>query len=96
MDPIHAGAVIYAKDLARAQAFYEAVSSLTVEHVEDDHVILRAGSFQIVLLKMPDQIASLVKIQKPAKARNDTPIKLVFLSQVSPPLGQRRHCMAVH
>jgi len=74
----HAGAVLYAKNLALVKAFYEAVLSLNVEHAEKDHVVLASPAFQLVILKVPEHIASSIEIESPPRRRTETPIKLVF------------------
>lgn len=74
----HAGAVLYAKDLALVKAFYEAVLNLSVEHAENDHVVLASPAFQLVILKVPERIASSIEIESPPRRRTETPIKLVF------------------
>ena len=74
----HTGAVLYAKNLMLVKAFYERVLSLNVEHVEDDHVVLESPTFQLVILKVPEHIASSIEIETPPKRRTETPIKLAF------------------
>ena len=73
-----AGAVLFAKHVARVQAFYQAVANLAVEHAEADHVVLASPAFQLVILKIPEQIASAIEIASPPRRRAETPIKLVF------------------
>jgi predicted enzyme related to lactoylglutathione lyase len=72
------GAVLYAKDIARMQAFYQAVAGLSVERAENDHVALASPAFQLVLHKLPERIAASVEIERPPRRRTETPIKLVF------------------
>ena len=74
----HAGAVLYAKNLALVKAFYQAVLNLNVEHAENDHVVLASPAFQLVVLKVPERIASSIEIESPPRRRTETPIKLVF------------------
>jgi predicted enzyme related to lactoylglutathione lyase len=73
-----AGAVLYAKNLAPVLAFYQAVASLAVEHLEKGHAVLASSSFQLVILKIPERTASSIEIESPPKRRTETPIKLVF------------------
>lgn len=73
-----AGAVLYAKNLALVKEFYQAVLSLNIEHVEDDHVVLASTAFQLVILKVPEHIASSIEIESPPRRRTEAPIKLVF------------------
>ncbi|MGO9454181.1 MAG: VOC family protein [Candidatus Binataceae bacterium] len=74
----HAGAVLYAKNLVRVQAFYQAVLGLDVEQTDNDHVVLTSPAFQLVILKPPEHIASSIEIENPPRRRTETPIKLVF------------------
>ena len=74
----HVGAVLYVKNLALVQAFYQAVLSLEVESAEKDHVVLASPTFQLVVLSVPEPIASSIEIESPARRRTETPIKLVF------------------
>ena len=74
----HAGAVLYAKNLALVKDFYETVLSLNVEHADNDYVVLASPAFQLVILKVPEHIASSIKIESPPKPRTETPVKLVF------------------
>lgn len=76
--PFHVGAVLYVKNLARVQAFYQAVLSLEVESAEKDHVVLASPTFQLVVLAAPEQIAASIEIQSPPRRRAETPIKLAF------------------
>ena len=73
-----AGAVLYAKSVARLHEFYERVLGLTVEHAAHDHVILGFPAFQLVLVEVPESIAQTIDLADPPRARVDTPIKLVF------------------
>ena len=74
----HAGAVLYAKNLAQVKAFYEAVLNLNLEHAENDHVVFASEAFQLVILKVPERIASSIEIESPPRRRTETPVKLVF------------------
>ena len=74
----HAGAVLYAKNLAPVKPFYEAVLSLNVEHADNDYVVLASPAFQLVILKVPEHIASSIEIESPPRRRTEAPIKLVF------------------
>jgi predicted enzyme related to lactoylglutathione lyase len=74
----HVGAVLYAKNLALVQAFYQAVLSLEVESAEKDYVVLASPTFQLVILEVPEHIASSIEIETPPRRRTETPIKLVF------------------
>jgi catechol 2,3-dioxygenase-like lactoylglutathione lyase family enzyme len=71
-------AVLYAKNLATVQAFYQGVLTLEVEHTQRDHVILASRALQLVIFKVPEPIASTIEIADPPRRRSETPIKLVF------------------
>lgn len=73
-----AGAVLYAKDLSLVKEFYQSVLGLNVERAEDDHVVLASTAFQLVILKVPEHIASSIKIESPPRRRTEAPIKMVF------------------
>ncbi len=70
--------VLYARNLARMQAFYEGVFLLKVEHAEPDHVVLAAAAMQLILVQVPEAIAATISIADPPMRRTETPIKLVF------------------
>jgi len=73
-----AGAVVYAKDIARVSAFYAGVAGLRIAHSEDDHIVLESKGLQLVVVAIPERIASSIEIETPPVRREDTPIKLVL------------------
>ena len=73
-----AGAVLYAKDIARVEAFYRVVLGLDVAHAENDHVVLASPAFQLVIHRPAEQIAASIEIENPPRRRSETAIKLVF------------------
>lgn len=76
---IHPGAVVYAKDLDKLSAFYAAVTELSVVRVEQDHVALEGGGFELVVVAIPARIAQQIEIASPPVLREETPIKLIFV-----------------
>src|SRR5262245_43253850 len=70
------GAVIYAKDYRALAGFYEHVSGLTQREADEEYVLLKAPSFQLVILQIPERIAANISIEKPPRKRENTPIKL--------------------
>lgn len=74
-----AGAVVFAKDMAKLARFYEAVLSATVVHEERDHVVLATGPIQLVIHAIPQRIAKPITVAEPPELREETPIKLFFL-----------------
>lgn len=75
---IDAGAVIYARDLARLAAFYAAVAGLDEGGCEHDHVVLQRGRFELVIVAVPEAIADSIRISEPPQRRENVAIKPVF------------------
>jgi uncharacterized protein YjbI with pentapeptide repeats len=73
-----AKAVIYAKNLGAVQSFYQGLFTLEVEQAQADHVVLVSSALELIILKIPDPIASTIEIADPPKRRSETPIKLIF------------------
>ena len=73
-----AGAVIYAKDIARVSAFYAAVAGLEVTHTERAHIILESPAFQLVVLAVPPDVAATIALTTPPARRENAAIKPVF------------------
>lgn len=76
------GAVIYAKHYRELAGFYERVAGLPALESDEEYVLLAAPSFQLVVLQIPAGIAETISIDKPARRRENTPIKL-FLNVAS-------------
>jgi predicted enzyme related to lactoylglutathione lyase len=74
----HAGAVLYAKNLARVQEFYRAVVGFEVEQTKRDHVVLASSVFQLVVLQVNDEIAATIELESPPRRRAEVPVKLIF------------------
>ncbi len=90
---ISAGAVLYAVDMRRISAFYAAVVGLVETRRDADFVVLERGGFQLIVLSIPERLASTVTIAVPPRRREETPIKLVF---VVPDVGAARQVVADH
>jgi len=73
-----AGAVVYAKDIAKMSRFYAAVTDLAVIESEPGHVALESHGYQLVIVAMPPDIAARISIAEPPLPRTETPIKPVF------------------
>jgi catechol 2,3-dioxygenase-like lactoylglutathione lyase family enzyme len=69
-----ARAIVFVKDAARMTAFYRDGLGLAVHLCEGDWVELDG----VALHAIPDAIAAGITIEDPPRAREDTPIKLVF------------------
>lgn len=78
MSDVHMlGAVLYAIDLHRMTKFYSEVLALPITDVDETHVRFSAPTFDLVVLKMPADIAATMTPAAPAR-RSNTAIKLVF------------------
>jgi len=77
-DKQKAGAVIYAVNITRMQEFYTNVTGLHLTYTEAENLILESDGMQLVIVKIPQDIAATIAIQSPPLRREDTPIKLVF------------------
>jgi predicted enzyme related to lactoylglutathione lyase len=70
--------VLYAKHLATLLAFYQAVFLLKVDHAEPGHVVLAGSGSQLVIVQIPESIATTIAIAVPPVRRTETPLKLVL------------------
>ena len=73
-----AGAVLYAKDIAKVGHFYADVAGLRLAHEEQDHLVLESDTFQLVVVAIPSKRAASIHIAEPPQRRENTAIKLVF------------------
>jgi predicted enzyme related to lactoylglutathione lyase len=73
-----AGAVLFAKGVDRLAGFYAAVLGLQATDRDDDHVVLESPGFQLVVLRIPHEIAATITITVPPTRRAGEAIKLVF------------------
>lgn len=73
-------AMLYVSDLARMVAFYRDGAGLTAlpNRLGDGWVEFDAGGARFALHAIPPHIAAGIAIDDPAKAREETPIKLIF------------------
>ena len=73
-----AGAVVYAKDIARVSQFYSHVVGLPITLRETEFVVLQSLTFQLVVVAVPSEIAAQITIETPPVRREDTAVKLCF------------------
>ena len=73
-----AGAIVYAKDVARVSRFYAQVAGLEIVHEVDDHVVLEDEAVELVIVRIPPAIAERIVIATPPARRENTAVKLVF------------------
>jgi predicted enzyme related to lactoylglutathione lyase len=76
--PFTAGAIVYAKDIARLSQFYAAVADLEIVHAVDDHVVLESETYELVVVAIPADTAARIVISTPPARRENTAFKLSF------------------
>lgn len=91
--PARAGAVIYAKDLARLTAFYQTVLDMTLRHSEADHAVIESPDLQLVIHAIPPQIADTITIESPPVPRDEQAIKLFFTVEHLAQARSRAHAL---
>jgi len=77
--PLAGGASVYAKDLDRVRRFYEEVCELQLVEAGSEFVALERGPIQLVIVRIPEQIAQTIEISVPPQRREDTALKLMFV-----------------
>ncbi|MEP6505274.1 MAG: VOC family protein [Betaproteobacteria bacterium] len=77
--PFTAGAIVYAKDIARLSQFYAAVAGLEIVHEVADHVVLESETHELVVVAIPAATAARIVISTPPARRENTAFKLSFL-----------------
>ena len=70
--------MLYAKDMNRVAAFYAAVLGLQPTDRDEKHVVLESRGFQLVVLRVPRELASTIEIAVPPVRRSEAAVKLVF------------------
>ncbi|HEY4303527.1 MAG TPA: pentapeptide repeat-containing protein [Gemmatimonadaceae bacterium] len=73
-----ASAVVYVKDMARMQRFYESVAGCSVEQTAEDYVVLQSATGRLVLVRVPGPIASTIEITDPPRRRSENSVKLIL------------------
>lgn len=69
------GIAVYAKDLAVVARFYAAVAALGVVEEADGHVALASDVLELVVVRIPAELAEEISISSPPARREETPIK---------------------
>ena len=77
-DEARSGAVLYAKDVDRVVNFYSAVLEVRAADRNGDYVVLESPGFQLVVLRIPPDIASTIVITVPPTRRVNAAIKPIF------------------
>jgi predicted enzyme related to lactoylglutathione lyase len=76
--PVRAGALVYAKDLARVSKFYEEVLQMRRVLDDADHHVLESPDLQLIVHAIPAHIAATIAIESPPEPREEAAIKLFF------------------
>lgn len=69
-------AVIFARDIIPMAHFYTHVVGMIAVHTDQDHIVLDADGFQLVIHGIPAAIAASFDISVPPEIRTDTPLKI--------------------
>jgi len=72
------GAVLFAKDISRVAAFYQALAGLEATYRDDSVVVLESEHQQLVVHALPEPFARSIQIASPPERRDDNAVKLVF------------------
>lgn len=83
--------VVYAKEPQRLAEFYAKVATLEWVDANDDFIVLESSAVQVVIVRMPREIADAITLTDPPALREDTPIKPVLFV---PHLGAARAAAA--
>ncbi len=76
--PARAGALIFAKDVARLADFYRQVLQMERLHAKPELLVLQSPDMQLVIHSIPAHIAQSFEITSPPQPRDETAIKLFF------------------
>lgn len=74
-DPAQAGIFIYAKDLSKLASFYQQVFGCTIQHGDDEMVAMNCNVLQLVVHRIPQDIAQGIIIESPPIKRDNTALK---------------------
>ncbi len=69
------GVAVYAKDLAIVARFYASVAGLGVVEEAEGHVALASDTLDLVVVRIPAELAEEISISSPPARREKTPIK---------------------
>lgn len=76
--PARTGVLIYAKNLSAMSLFYEQVLGAEVLHADDEHRVLQAPEFQLIIHAIPEPYSSSIAVQVPPVPREEQAIKPFF------------------
>jgi predicted enzyme related to lactoylglutathione lyase len=69
---------LFAKDLQRVALFYAQALGMTVKTSDADHSVLSCDGFELVIHRIPQQIAAGIVIDEPPKRRVTATIRLDY------------------
>ena len=72
------GAVLYAKDLEKLKAFYLAIGGELTDGIEGEFAAISNADTELIILQVPQNIASQIAIDDPPVVRSAIPLKAVF------------------
>lgn len=76
--PARAGLFVYAKDSERVSKFYESVADMSRLHKTDELTVLESPDIQLLVHKIPNQVAENIEITTPPQKRENTALKFFF------------------
>ena len=76
--PARAGLFVYVKDSERVSKFYESVAGMSRLHKTDELTVLESPDIQLLLHKIPSQVAKNIEIATPPQKRENTALKFFF------------------
>lgn len=76
--PARAGLYVYAIDSERISKFYESVAGMYRLHETDELTVLQSPDIQLLVHKIPTQIAKDIVISSPPEKREKTALKFFF------------------
>lgn len=91
--PARAGLFIYAVDHRRMAEFYAAVAGMLERHATAEMIILESADIQLLVHRIPPQIAAEIVIETPPRHREDAALKF-FLTV--PDLAEARRAARAH
>jgi catechol 2,3-dioxygenase-like lactoylglutathione lyase family enzyme len=78
MEPANVTAVLFVKDLKRAEAFYCGALSMICTASDEHHSIVNSRGFDLIVHQIPKHIADDITIEQPPIRRVDGAIRLNF------------------
>lgn len=76
--PARAGLFIYAKDLERLVVFYASIAGMSRLHETEELVVLESPDMQLLIHRIPPEIAAGITIKSPPEHREHTALKFFF------------------